>query len=208
MKVKLKIILLGTLIIIVNQITIAINFNKPDTFDFSKSENMLEGYIDFLKSKSVDSLIIIEISKGKKLEYSSFRCFLFIDNGRSYFSYYSNYTMPKQNQKKLISHQFISLPEKKKRILLNCFSKHIADTISFNSNEKPFKNMWKKRKWRNIIIPNSNDLSLKNSLIIKNRALSNTPSEYRSIMKKYKQTANRLFDTINPIISVDLKNLK
>lgn len=154
-------------------------------FDFEKSDNIIEDYIFYLKQNNAQNIIIIESAIGKSMEYSIIKNFIYTIDNKCYLSFFTTYKL-KTNKTKFISKQDISLENIDSSTFIEKINK--LKDIFFEENKKPYSKLWKKRKWRNMIIVENK------SIIIQNRAYKNTEGKNHINLFKIKNNANYLIN--------------
>lgn len=210
-----KICLLVFLKIVFSKILFSNSFNleiQPDTFNYKTSDNITRDYIHFLKKQGIDTVLIFYSSEGKSIKYINVTNFIYFQKGNAYISFQTAYPIDSRKKGQIYFAQNRQLAKSDENKIENILGNVLGFSEMAKNDDKPFKNMWKKRKWRKLYLFGFESANQENIYDIKasgiyNRSFGKTIPSNHSLLYKQKRSAIRIYKLLKKYTSGDLKKV-
>jgi len=181
----------------------------PDTFNYKTSENITRDYIHFLKNQDIDTILVFYTSEGKSIKYINITNYIYFQKGQIYMSFHTTYPIDSRKKGQIYFAQNRLLKQSDENKIEKIFRKTSSFSEMTKNIEKPFKNMWKKRKWRKLYLfgfdlANQEDIYDLKASGIYNRSYRNTKPTNHSSLYKQKRVAIRVYNLLKKYFYKDL----
>lgn len=183
--------------------------SQPDTFNYKTSENITRDYFHFLKKQNIDTILIFYTSEGKSIKYINITNFIYLKKGNAYMSFHTTYPIDsrKKGQIYFVQNRLLSQLDENK--IENILGKISGLSEMPKNEDKPFNNMWRKRKWRKLYLfgidsANQEDIYDFKASGIYNRSYRNTQPASHSLLFKHKRQSIRIYKLLKSYIIRDL----
>lgn len=185
---------------------------QPDTFNYRTSENIAKDYINFLKNQNIDTILIFYTSEGKLMKYINITNYVYFHKGQVFISYQTTYPIDSKQKGQIYFAQNKKLNYLHENKIKKILFRDMNFSEKLNDENKPFENMWKKRKWRKLYLfgieaNNQDNIYNYQAVGILNRSFANTKSSNHSLLFKQKRLAKKLYKLLKNYTTTDIKKI-